>query len=143
MPPAHAYAAYRTAEVETLTQRDLIVKLYQGAERFLLQAKMGMENKQIENATVGCQKAKRIFVELLSTLNFESGGEIADQLRDLYLFIVSQIVEANLQKDPQMIGELLPIIATLRGAWEEIPAEHANTSSLKEEHVGQTFHARI
>ena len=64
MPPAaSAYSAYRTAEVETLTQRDLIIKLYQGAERFLLQAKIGMENKQIESATEGCQKAKRIFVE--------------------------------------------------------------------------------
>ena len=42
MPPAaSAYSAYRSAEVETLTQRDLIIKLYQGAERFLVQAKIG------------------------------------------------------------------------------------------------------
>ena len=128
MPPPNrnAYSAYRSAEIETLTQRDLIIKLYQGAERFLIGAKMAMENKEIENANTLSQKAKRIFMELLSTLDFEQGGAIAKQLRDLYLFIISSIVEANLRKDPARIGQILPIVATLREGWEQVPANEAN-----------------
>ena len=50
-----------------------------------------MINKQWYQANEGCQKAKRIFVELLSTLNFEVGGEIAERLRDIYLFLLVKL----------------------------------------------------
>ncbi len=123
--------AYGAAEVETLSQRDILVKLFQGAERFLVQAQLAIHNRQVEMAHTNCQKARAIFVELLSTLNFEQGGEIAIQLRDLYVFLIGQITEANLRKDAAKLSALLPTIATLREAWEQIPDEHARTSSLR------------
>ena len=125
-----AQKAYRNAEVETISQRDLLVRLYQGAERFLTIAQEAMRSRKIEEAHNNCQKAKAIFQELLSTLNFEVGGDTAIQLRDLYAFFISQIVQANLAKQPTMLAELMPIIAKLRTAWEQIPAEHANLSSV-------------
>jgi flagellar protein FliS len=125
-----AYAAYQTAEVGTLTQKGLIIKLYQGAERFLMRARLAMTNEQIDLSCESCIKAKRIFMELLSTLNFEQGGEVATRLRDLYLFIITEIVAANVNQDPERIMKVLPVIQTLRSAWEAIPEEHANTSSL-------------
>ena len=131
MGAANSYKkAYGAAEVETLSQRDILIRLFQGAERFLVQAQLAMSNRQIEPAHHHCQKARAIFVELLSTLNFELGGEIAVQLRDLYVFIIGRITEANLRKDPAIIAGILPAIATLREGWEQIPDEHARTSAL-------------
>jgi len=125
-----AQSAYRNAEIETLTQRELIVKLYEGSERFLAIAQAAMQNRQIELAHDNCQKAKAIFIELMSTLSFENGGETATQLRDLYVFFITHISNANLTKRPEMLAEIIPIIANLRSAWEQIPAELANLSSL-------------
>lgn len=136
-----AFASYRTAEVETLSQRDLLIRLYQGAERFLAQARIAMLNKEWYQANEGCQKAKRIFVELLSTLNFELGGEIAERLRDLYLFLIGEIVEANVHHQPERLQALTPIIDTLRSAWEGIPDADANTSSLNQG-IAATFSVR-
>ena len=130
MSPANAYAAYRTAEVETISQRDLIVKLYQGAERFLRQTDAALEAGDRGAATIASGKARRIFTELLSTLNLEQGGEIAARLQSLYVFFIARSIEATVNGQPQMIRDILPIIADLRGAWEQIPAEHAHTSSI-------------
>lgn len=118
---AQAYKAYRSAEVETLSQRELIIKLYEGADRFLLQAEAAIYNKEWELALQGCSKAKAIFMELLATLNFEQGGAIAGQLRDLYLFLISEIIESNLTKDVARLKKLHPIIETLLEAWRQIP----------------------
>lgn len=122
--------AYRSAEIEGLSQRDLLVKLFEGIERFLGQARSAMEAKQVEPAHENCIKARAIIMELLSTLNFDQGGDIAKQLRDLYLYLLSSISEANLRKDPALITTILPVVTTLCSAWRDIPAEEANTTSL-------------
>ncbi len=139
MGAANAYSAYRTAELHTISQRDLIVRLYQGAERFLIQAQAAMHNKQMEMAHHNCQKAKAIFSELLATLNFEQGGAIAAQLKELYLFLIVKTVEANLRKDAKLIAQMLPIVATLREAWQQIPDEQAQITSLTATPAGSTF----
>jgi len=125
MGAANAYSAYRSAELETIPQRDLIVRLYQGAERFLIQAQAAIHNKQIEMAHHNCQKAKAIFGELLATLNTDQGGPVAAQLKELYLFLIVKTVEANLRKDASLIASILPIVATLREAWQQIPDDQA------------------
>jgi flagellar secretion chaperone FliS len=139
MSAANAYSAYRSAELQTISQRDLIVRLYQGAERFLVQAQAAMHNKQIEMAHNSCLKAKAIFTELLLTLNFSQGGAIALQLKELYLFMIIKTVEANLRKDPKLIAQLLPIVATLREAWQQIPDDQANLTARTTERLGSTF----
>ncbi len=132
MGAANAYQAYRNAELQTVSQRDLIVRLYLGAERFLIQAQTAMQNRQIEMAHRSCLRAKDIFSELLMTLNFEKGGDIAEQLKELYVFLIWAITEANLKKDPAKVAELLPIVSTLRDAWQSIPDEQASMTSLPE-----------
>ena len=142
MGVANAYAAYRSAELQTIPQRDLIVRLYQGAERFLIQAQAAIHNKQHEMAHHNCQKAKAIFSELLATLNVDQGGAIAQQLRELYLFLIVKTVEANLRKDATLIASVLPIIASLREAWQQIPDDQAQVSSVPAAHDGHTFSVR-
>ncbi len=141
MGAANAYSAYRSAELQTIPQRDLIVRLYQGAERFLIQAQAAIHNKQNEMAHHNCQKAKAIFGELLATLNVDQGGPIAHQLKELYLFLIIRTVEANLRKDATLIASILPIVATLREAWQQIPDDQAQGSgSLANE--GHTFNVK-
>jgi len=136
----NAAAAYRKASIETMSQRDLIVALYRGAERFINQGIAGIANGDVHMALTGFQKAKRIFVELVSTLNFEQGGDIAPRMRDLYLFFIGELVQASATADQERARQLLPVVATLREAWEEVPDEYANASSLPEGCRQSTLH---
>ena len=51
--------AYRTAEISTLSQRDLIIKLYQGAIRFLSLAIDSAKHHHIEDVHNNCIRAKK------------------------------------------------------------------------------------
>lgn len=136
----NAAAAYQRASIETMSQRDLIIALYRGAEKFINQGIAGLANDDKHLAITGFQKAKRIFVELVSTLNFELGGEIAPRMRDLYLFFISELVEASATADQQRARQILPLVATLREGWEQVPDEFANTSSLPQGMRQSTLH---
>jgi flagellar secretion chaperone FliS len=141
-PAATAYAAYRSAEIETISQKDLIVRLYQGAEKFLEAGRQAMELNQLETAMTQCRRAKDILIELMSTLNFEAGGDLARQLKDLYAFLIVQITEASMRKKPEQIAAIQPIIATLREGWQQIPDEFANVSSMPAGNEGHVFDSR-
>ena len=50
MPPA-AFAAYRNADIATLTQQEMIVRLYQGILKFMHQAEVAfLAGKKSEGA---------------------------------------------------------------------------------------------
>jgi len=142
-PTATAHAAYRSAEIETISQKDLIIRLYQGAEKFLEAGRQAMELHQLETAMLQCRRAKEIFIELMSTLNFEQGGDLANQLKDLYAFFIVQITEATLRKKPQQIAAIQPIIATLREGWQQVPDQFANVSSMPAGNDGHAFNSRF
>ena len=125
-----AAGKYQQAEIGTLTQRDLLVRLYQGIERFLDQAATAMREADPPRAHDRCERARAIIVELLSTLDFERGGEVAEQLKQLYLWMLLHISEANLRKDAAILAQVTPVVGRLRDAWEQVPAELANAGSL-------------
>jgi flagellar protein FliS len=129
-PTAQARKAYQSAEVETCSQRDILVKLMEGVDRFMGEAAQALRNSQFEAAHTASSKARRILVELLSTLDFNKGGEVAPRLRDLYLFLISELTMGNLKSEPETIDKLRPIIQTLVDAWRNVPNEFANISSL-------------
>lgn len=135
---ANAYGAYRSAEITTASQKDLIIRLYLGAEKFLDLACQAMVSKKYVDSMTNCRKARDIFMELMATLNFDQGGEMAIRLKDLYSFLIFQISEASLRKNPEQIQTILPIIRTMREGWENVPDEEANTTSIP---VGNEGHA--
>jgi flagellar protein FliS len=122
MPPA-ALAAYRNADIATLTQQEMIVRLYQGILKFMHQAEVAfIADKKAEGAQF-CLKAKKIVIELLATLDRERGGAIAKQLSDLYLFFVENISEAAVTGDTAALRRLRQPIVTLLDAWQSIRIE--------------------
>ena len=139
---ANAYGAYRSAEITTASQKDLIVRLYLGAEKFLDLACQAMAAKKYVDSMTNCRKARDIFMELMATLNFEQGGELAIRLKDLYAFLVFQISEASLRKNAEQIQTILPIIRTMREGWEKVPDEEANTTSIPAGNEGHALNFR-
>ena len=139
---ANAYGAYRSAEITTASQKDLIVRLYLGAEKFLDLACQAMVAKKFVDSMTNCRKARDIFMELMATLNFDQGGEMAIRLKELYSFLVFQISEASLRKSTEQIQTILPIIRTMREGWETVPDKEANTTSIPAGNEGHALNFR-
>jgi len=112
--------AYKKASVNTLDQNKLIIMLYDGAIKNANFAVQYMESGEIEKVHDSLIKTKNIVTELLATLNMEQGGEIAKNLKSLYSFMFSQLIEANMEKKTEPVLTVIDLLKELRGAWVQI-----------------------
>lgn len=94
--------------------------LYDGCINFLKLAKEGLENKDIPKFARFLSKSQAIISELMLTLDFEKGGEIAKDLDRIYDFALFYLTEANLEKNPEKITKVIGIISTIAEAYRDI-----------------------
>jgi flagellar secretion chaperone FliS len=120
--PTATRAAYQRAAVLTASQEQLIVMLYDGANRFLSQAAIAMAERQVEDAHNRLRRAERIIQHLQASLDFERGGDLAARLASIFVFCQRHLNQARLQADPDKIEQVRGLLGTLRDAWAEIAA---------------------
>ncbi len=129
--------AYKKASVNTLDQNKLIIMLYDGAIKNANFAVQYMDSGEIEKVHDSLIKTKNIVTELLATLNMEQGGEIAKNLKSLYSFMFSQLIEANMEKKSEPVLNVIDLLKELRGAWVQIK-EKRKPEEKKENSLGQS-----
>jgi len=122
---AAAGNAYTEASVLTASPGQLVVMLYDGAIRFLSQATTAMNDGSRERTRDRLRRAEAIIDELNYTLDMERGGEIAVQLRSIYLFCKRQLRDANLRSDPKRIEGVSRLLVDLRESWSRLAARTA------------------
>lgn len=119
--PSYQNAAkYRQTQAETASPTQLVVMLYDGAIRFLCQAREKMGASDLEARHTLLLKSQKIIAELMSSLDMKQGGEVAANLQRLYGFMLQQLVEANLRDDPKPIEQVLTMLRELRASWAEV-----------------------
>jgi len=115
----NAMQEYTEANVAGVGQLKLIIMLYEGARRFLLQAHDCIEKKRTMEAHEYLIKAKRIIVHFLCTTNPES-SELAANLHKLYVFLYERIARANMCKSLEETEAALRILNKLLEGWKEL-----------------------
>lgn len=131
MSSEKAYGSYLKQEVEGASQGKLIVMMYDAAIRFMRTAAKAIHEKNVEEAHNNIIRAENIIYELMSTLNTEEGGEVAQNLLHLYDFMIWELVDANTTKNAAKIENVLKVITPIRSAWKEILARETE-SQLQE-----------
>ena len=111
---------YQETAVTTQTKGRLIVMLYDGAIKFLKMAIKEIEANNPEQKGKYITKALDILFELNTVLDTEAGGEIATNLRKLYLFMGRQLTEANKKQDISKIEEVIKLLEELNQSWKAI-----------------------
>jgi flagellar protein FliS len=112
--------AYRENAVITQSRGRLIVLLYDGAVRFLRQAIAEIEKQDWIAKGRFIDKAIAILDELDMHLDMDAGGDVATDLRALYVFLGRHLTEANTHRDPERIREAIRIIEELNEGWKAI-----------------------
>jgi flagellar protein FliS len=65
-------------------------------------------------------KAIRLINQLNATLDMERGQQIAQNLRDLYLYMLDRLTLANVTNDPRIISEVASLVQKLKTGWDQI-----------------------
>jgi flagellar protein FliS len=113
------YQAYQSNSVLTASPEQLVVMLYDGALRFSRRALMAWDNGDRGAATHAVGRVTAILNELNVTLDLEFGGEIAENLRSLYVFMVRYLTESVVENEPQKVRQVMGMLLELREAFAE------------------------
>ena len=117
--------SYASNDILTASPGRLVVLLYDGAGRFFRQASAAMRANDIARTNSALQRGEAIIAQLLATLDYDKGGEIAAGLRDLYLFFQAQLREARIEKDADKIDTVVDMMGELRESWAQIAGREA------------------
>ena len=116
---ARAQNAYTESSVLTAPPERLVLMLYDGAIRFLRQAGVAMTQADHTYARDRIRRAEAIVDELNVTLDM-SQGDIAQQLRSIYLFCKRHLMQSLIDGDPDGVDKVIELIGGLRESWEQI-----------------------
>lgn len=117
--------AYRANSVLTASPGQLVLMMYDGALRALVQAREAFARppediRRIECINQQILKAQNIINELQDTLNLDAGGEFAATLYRLYDYYTRRLIDANIHKKVEPILEVERLLTELRNAWAEM-----------------------
>lgn len=116
----NAYNLYQQNSITIESPVKLVEMLYEGILRFASQAKRYIEAEDIEKKIYYINRTTDIFSELLNTLDYERGGEVAHYLSGLYTHQIKLLAQANIRNDGEKIDTVIRVAKGLLDAWREI-----------------------
>ena len=111
------YQAYENNQVLFAKGGELTLLLYQGAIKFIEQAKLALGKNDLQRAGDRMIKAQNIISELMVTLNMDI--EISKSLLLLYDYVKQRLIDANLNKDVKILNEVQGMLVELLETWTE------------------------
>ncbi len=122
--------AYQRINVETsmhtIDQHQLVKLLYEGVLNAIATARGAMARGDILGKCNAISKAVRILEEGLSTaLDKVDGGELAQNLGNVYEYSVRRLVLANARNDDAAMLEVMRLIEPIATGWNEIKSAGA------------------
>ncbi len=111
------------SEVQIASRHRLIQMLMEGALEKIAYAKGDIERGNLQEKGKNIGWAISIINGLRSSLDSETGGDIANNLDDLYEYMGRCLSEANISTDVEKLEEVTSLLLKIKGAWDEIPNE--------------------
>jgi flagellar protein FliS len=120
---------YREREVLSASPEKLVVMSFDHVLVNLRRARMALEAGNIELRAQSLGKAREGVMELLTTTDSERGGAIADNLRAVYSYALSEFLAIGRSRDVAQLDRIAAILGNLRDAFATIASEPTLASS--------------
>jgi len=101
----------------------LIELLLSGAMGKIFIAKGCMERQDIAGKGINISLAITIIDSLRASLNLEEGGDIANNLNDLYEYMLKRLLQANMDNNLLYLDEVNSLLGTIHSGWTGIREE--------------------
>jgi flagellar protein FliS len=123
-----AYGNYHSTNLDAQTARaspvELVLLLTDGLLDELARARAHIVGKRYELKAASIVKCVEIINGLSSSLDFEQGGEVVQNLARLYDFCAARLHAAGIKMDPPMVDEVVTILTTIRQGWLGVQARN-------------------
>ena len=122
---ARSASAYKQVSLETSVNtadsHQQVNLMFDGLLFSVGAARMALSHGDVPTKGMHINRAVRILSEgLLSTLDFEKGGELATNLKNVYDACLLRLTQANFYNDDAALAEVARMIKPVADAWKEI-----------------------
>lgn len=113
---------YKRMKIETASPEMLILMLYDGAIKNIKISIQSIRDEQpdFQQSSNCLIKAQNIITELMVSLNFEIGGDIARNLFNIYEYINYTMAQCNINKNDHNLDSIVEMLTDLRETWKEV-----------------------
>lgn len=109
--------------VASADPHSLTLMLMQGAIDRLAYAKGCIARDDLKGRSDNISKATAIFINLRDTLNAEVGGDFAQNMLNLYNYMIDKLTAINTDNGIEVIDEVIALFSPLKEAWAAIPEQ--------------------
>ena len=110
---------YANAQVNSASPEQILVLLYDAAIRDVKEAMGALEADDRMRKAKSLDHGVKVVTELLNSLRPEKAPEIAENLSNLYDFMIDRMIRSNSQNENCDLQAVLNLLSELRGAWVE------------------------
>ena len=122
---ASSSARYREAEILTASPAQRVVMLYTHLLVNLRQGHAFLLQGKVEERIARLSKAHQVVEELLYSLDYEQGAEVAVNLGRLYEFWAEEILRLSRTPDAKRLARIVEQVAEMHEAWRTVAEEIA------------------
>lgn len=131
------YTAYKATETQFTDNKEKILSmLFEGAIRFTRFAIMGMEKEDPRIKGENISKVLAILTELDCALDRDQDKTLADNLNELYQYMMKRLTQANFYNEKKALVEVNQLLSELKDAFDraiESIAAELDTKQLASE----------
>jgi len=110
-----------TTGVASANGVQLIQMLFDGLLESLSATRGHIQNGAIAEKGKSIARASRIVIGLQGALDFERGGDLANNLNELYGYVTRRLLHVNARNDLDALEEIFGLMNEIRTAWEGVP----------------------
>nr|WP_252738465.1 flagellar export chaperone FliS [Saccharophagus degradans] len=118
------------ANIGVASPHELIQMLYDGALQRIVQAKGAIQHNQVGVKGKKINETIAIINGLRENLDVDNGGDLANNMEMLYIYILSVLNKAHQKNDIALLDEAAQLIGNMASAWREISPSKVTESSL-------------
>lgn len=112
--------AYLTAAVQNASAAGLVMILFDLLINDLKNAIAAMESGDIEKRTAELKHGFLVLQQLQDSVDMENGGDAASNFSNFYSAIRCKMMEAQLQKSPEILRRQIELLLDVRQAWQQV-----------------------
>ena len=113
------YSAYVKNADSAEAREEILIKVYEEILSLLNVAYMAIEEGDILTKAIALTKVTDVLLLLKASLDMDRGGEIAENLLDIYNFCINELLKANLNNDKEKVRGVREVIEPLYEGFRE------------------------
>lgn len=127
-----ALNSYTVTSIATANRGKLLIMLYEAAIRHIQESIILMADfKNYAKINEKLKKVNDILEELIASLNKKEGGQLAERLESIYLYVFDLVFKSNANKNIEGLKEASTLLEDLLSAWK-VAVEKENDNLDKE-----------